>query len=216
MGDVDLDVYFSAYSRSVLQAGGLPVHLPIDANPSEFVSHLDGIVLSGGSDIEPHRYGAEPDGYGEYERIRDDFEFTLLGAAIARDLPVLGICRGIQLLNVYAGGTLHQHLPEHARFDVEPHIRVHQVHIESGTLLSEIYGQEQLDVNSLHHQAVATVGPSTVISARAEDGTIEGIELNDHPAVGVQWHPEMHNQHELIFDWLVKKASEPSDARSAR
>lgn len=216
MADVDVDLYFSGYARSVLQAGGLPIHLPIDANPSEFVAHLDGLLLTGGSDIEPHRYGAEPDGNGDYEPIRDDFEITLLGAAVARDLPVLGICRGAQLLNVYAGGTLRQHVPTHARFELAPEIRVHRITIEPGTLLSEIYGQDQMDVNSLHHQAVATTGPSTVISARADDGTVEAIELDDHPAIGVQWHPEMHNQHELVFDWLVKKASEPQAARVAR
>ena len=171
---------------------------------------------TGGADIEPHRYGAEPDGQGDYEPVRDEFEITLLGAAMARDLPVLGICRGIQLLNVYAGGTLRQHVPTHARFELEPHIRVHRVTIEPGTLLSEIYGQDQMDVNSLHHQAVATTGSSARVSARADDGTIEAIEIADHPAIGVQWHPEMHNQHELIFDWLVKKASEPQVARVAR
>ncbi|MDH5520965.1 MAG: gamma-glutamyl-gamma-aminobutyrate hydrolase family protein, partial [Acidimicrobiia bacterium] len=97
-----------------------------------------------------------------------------------------------------------------------PDIRVHRLTIESGTMLSEIYGQDQMDVNSLHHQAVATIGPSTIVSAWADDGTVEAIELDDHPAIGVQWHPEMHNQHELIFDWLVKKASEPAAARVAR
>ena len=216
MAAVDVDVYFSSYARSVLQAGGLPVHLPLDANPSEFVPHLDGLILTGGSDIEPHRYGAEPDGLGEYEPIRDEFEINLLGAAVARDLPVLGICRGIQLLNVYGGGTLNQHVPAHARFELEPHVRVHRISIEPGTLLSEIYGQDQMDVNSLHHQSIASTGPSVVVSARAEDGTVEGIELTNHIAVGVQWHPEMHNQHELIFDWLIKKASEPHSIRVAR
>ncbi len=216
MADVEVDLYYSGYARSVLQAGGLPVHLPLDANPSEYVAHLDGVLLTGGADIEPHRYGAEPDGQGDYEPIRDEFEFTLLGAAIARDLPVLGICRGAQLLNVYAGGTLHQHVPSHARFELAPHIRVHRVTIEPGTLLSEIYGQEQMDVNSLHHQAVATTGPAAVVSAWADDGTVEAIEIEDHPAIGVQWHPEMHNQHELVFDWLIKKASEPAAAGVAR
>jgi len=210
MADVDVDVYFSGYARSVLQAGGLPVHLPVDANPTEFVPHLDGILLTGGADIEPHRYGAEPDGNGDYEPARDEFEITLLGAAIAQDLPVLGICRGTQLINVYAGGSLRQHVPVHARFELAPHIRVHRVTIEPGTMLSEVYGQDQMDVNSLHHQAVDTTGPSIVVSARADDGTVEAIELVDHPAIGVQWHPEMHNQHELIFDWLIKKASEPA------
>ncbi len=215
MAYVDVDVYFSGYARSILLAGGLPIHLPIDANPTEFVPHLDGIVLTGGADIQPHRYGAEPDGHGEYEEVRDEFEFSLLGAAVARNIPVLGICRGIQLLNVYAGGTLRQHVPSHARYDLAPHVRVHRIAVRPGTLLSEIYGQEHIEVNSLHHQAIDTVGPSMVISARAEDGTIEAIELDDHSAIGVQWHPEMHNQHELIFDWLVKKASEPYTAKTA-
>ncbi len=215
MGDVELDVYFAGYAQSVLNAGGLPIHLPIDANPTEFVAHLDGLILTGGADIEPERYGAEPDGNGEYEPARDEYEIALLGSALAQDLPVLGICRGIQLLNVYAGGTLQQHLPSHARYDVEPHVKVHRVTVEPGTLLSEIYGQDLLEVNSLHHQAVDRIGPSTIISGRAEDGTIEAIEIEGHQALGVQWHPEMHNQHELIFDWLVKRASEPQTAKTA-
>ena len=215
LGDVDLDVYFAGYSRSVLIAGGLPIHLPIDANPTEYVTHLDGLVLTGGADIEPSRYGAEPDGQGEYEPDRDEYEIALLGAALARDLPVVGICRGIQLLNVYAGGTLNQHVPSHARYDVTPETRVHRVRVEPGTLLSEIYGQDWIEVNSLHHQAVAKVGHLTTVSGVADDGTIEAIELHNHEAIGIQWHPEMHNQHELIFDWLVKKASEPQVAKSA-
>ncbi|MDH3294900.1 MAG: gamma-glutamyl-gamma-aminobutyrate hydrolase family protein [Acidimicrobiia bacterium] len=215
MGDVDLDIYFSGYARCVLTAGGLPIHLPIDANPTEFIPHLDGLILTGGADIEPGRYGAEPDGNGDYEPSRDDYEIALLGAALAQDLPVLGICRGSQLLNVYAGGTLHQHVPTHARYDVEPHVRVHRVLVQPGTLLSEIYGQDWLEVNSLHHQAVDQIGPSTIISGWADDGTVEAIEIEGHLAVGIQWHPEMHNQHDMIFDWLIKKSSEPAAAKTA-
>jgi len=215
MGDVDLDVYFSGYAHSVLNAGGLPIHLPIDANPTEFVPHLDGLILTGGADIEPERYGAVPDGNGEYEPSRDEYEINLLGAALAQDLPVLGICRGIQLLNVYGGGTLQQHVPSHARYDVEPHVTVHRVLVEPGTLLSEVYGQDWLEVNSLHHQAIDKVGPTTIVSGRADDGTIEAIEIEGHQAIGVQWHPEMHKRPEVIFDWIVKKASEPQVAKSA-
>jgi len=215
MGNVELDIYFSGYSQSVLLAGGLPIHLPIDANPTEFVPHLDGLILTGGADIDPRRYNAEPDGNGEYEPVRDEFEFTLLGAALGRDIPVLGICRGLQVLNVYTGGTLLQHVPSHARYDVPPHTRVHRLQIEPGTILSEIYGQDWIEVNSLHHQAVEKVGLDTVVSGRSEDGLIEAIEIEHHQAIGIQWHPEMHNQHELIFDWLIKRASEPAAAKSA-
>ena len=122
--DRDVDLYFADYARGVIEAGGIPVHLPIDVDPAAVGERLDGIVLPGGTDIDPVRYGADP--HPELltpEQERDDLELGLLSAALDADIPVLGICRGIQIVNVHQGGTLHQHVPEHGRFDLPSRYR---------------------------------------------------------------------------------------------
>lgn len=211
-----IDLYLADYAREVLTAGGLPVHLPMDADPREYAAHLDGVLLSGGADLHPSRYGAEPDGNGDYEPERDELELSLLEAARSRDLPVLGICRGLQLINVAAGGTLHQHVAEHARYDVAPDAHVHEVSFESGSLLASIYQPSNgadpsgstRPVNSLHHQTVDRVGAGLTVVARSTDGTIEGLETPDGSMVAVQWHPEMLSTPEPVFDWLIDRARE--------
>jgi len=208
-----IDLYLADYAREVLAAGGLPVHLPMDADPWEYAIHLDGVLLSGGADLHPSRYGAEPDGNGDYEPDRDELELGLLGAARARNLPILGICRGLQLMNVAAGGTLHQHVSEHARYDVAPDAHVHEVAFEPGSLLASIYQPPGADhaapdrkVNSLHHQTVDRVGDGLTVVARSSDGTVEGLETDDGAMVAVQWHPEMLSTPEPVFDWLIDRA----------
>ncbi len=201
------DWYFADYARGVLEAGGLPVHLPLDADPSMYADHLDGILLSGGADIGPDRYGASPE-TNDFppEPDRDQFELSLLEGAIAAELPVLGICRGLQLINVAAGGTLHQHVPAHAGFDHPPTHTPHTVSLEANSTLADLYGPSRA-VNSLHHQTVDQLGRNLRVTATA-DGTVEGIEHDTLPIVAVQWHPEMMTtrSRDPIFGWLVQSA----------
>lgn len=202
------DWYLADYARGVLEAGGLPVHLALDVDPALYVDRLDGIVLSGGADVEPRRYGAQPDEHADPpETIRDDFEFALLGRATERQLPVLGICRGLQILNVFAGGTLHQDVPEHARYDVAPATTTHSIEITAGSDLERLYGRTH-EVNSLHHQTIDQVGEELVVTA-SHDGTVEGLEHLRLPILAVQWHPEMLTTRDTdpVFGWIVGQAT---------
>lgn len=209
---LDGDWYYADYARGVLAAGGLPVHLPLDADPALFVDRLDGILISGGADVWPERYGAAPadtaDTADTAEHERDNFELGLLDAATAKALPVLGICRGLQILNVHAGGTLHQHIPEHARYDVAPNGPIHDISIVDGSALAGLYGSTH-EVNSLHHQTVDQVGRDFTVTARHSDGTVEGLEHTSLPILAVQWHPEMLDTRETdpVFGWIVRAAS---------
>ena len=204
----ELDLYFVGYSRAVIEAGGLPVFLPLEADPSALVDRLDGVLLTGGTDIDPPRYGAIRD-----ERLlqpepeRDEFEFAVLAAARARDLPVLAICRGIQLLNVAAGGTLHQDVPEHARFDVSPDTVTHEVTFTEGSTMHALYGDSR-KVNSLHHQVINEVGTGYRVVACSPAGEVEGLEAETGDVLGVQWHPEMMatRADDPIFGWLVDRS----------
>jgi putative glutamine amidotransferase len=156
---------------------------------------LDGLVLSGGIDVNPALYGQKkhPEA-DEPDDARDTTELTLLKEALDRDVPVLAICRGMQLFNVAHGGTLEQHIEEtgtHRRYDKPKPEPVHMAEVEAGSKLAGITGAGPVRVNSRHHQAVAEVGDGLVVSARAEDGVVEGVERPDRKfAVAVQWHPE--------------------------
>jgi putative glutamine amidotransferase len=188
------------YLRAVEQAGGLPLVLapgtPADA--PDLVARLDGLLLSGGSDVDPTLYGAAPHPkLGRVFRERDDFELALAREALTRDLPLLCICRGHQVLNVARGGTLVQDLPSQRPGPVEHGARaaasrrVHAVDVRPGTRLHALLGREQVLVNSSHHQAIDALGEGLSISATAPDGVIEGVELGAARfALGVQWHPE--------------------------
>ncbi len=202
---LEADLYISLYAQAVTQAGGLPLHLPLNVDPAEFAGRLDGIVLSGGADIDPGRYNHENTN-SDFEAMRDDIEFKLLAAAIDAKVPTLGICRGHQLLNVFAGGTLDQDEPPHARYDVAPSAEVHELRFAAGSTLDKLY-KGSAKVNSLHHQTVAKVGAGLTVTAWAEDGTIEALEMDDHDILSVQWHPEMLERQEPVFDWLVGKAA---------
>jgi putative glutamine amidotransferase len=215
LAEVPLDVYVNEYARAITEAGGLPVHLPLHVDPADYAGRLDGLLLSGGTDVEPARYGAvpEPTTYVP-EPARDRLELGFVDLAVAEDLPVLGICRGLQLLNVWGGGTLHQHVPAHARWDVAAGARVDELTIEPGSLLDELYGSS-LRVNSLHHQTVDRVAAGWTIAARSRGGDVEALEWPGHDVVAVQWHPELldSSDRDPIFAWLVERAGRLSSLR---
>ena len=206
LGDLDVDIYLADYHRDVLAAGGLPVPIPLDGDPTRYLPHLDGLLLTGGADIEPGRYGAEPDGHGSYEPERDAVELALAERALSTGVPLLGICRGMQVLNVVTGGSLHQDVPPHSCYDLDPDVAVHRVTFEEHSRLNLLYG-EGAEVNSLHHQTLDRLGDGIVVTGRADDGVIEAIEMPGRDVIAVQWHPEMRRHVEPVFDWLIKRAS---------
>jgi putative glutamine amidotransferase len=191
-----------AYVHRLLEAGGLPLVLsPVlgAGRAAEALTEMDGLLLSGGADIAPARYGAAPSPrLGTVEPERDAFELALYSAARARGLPVLAICRGLQLVNVAAGGTLWQDLPSEragsvAHAQSEPRgVRTHDVRVERGSRTAGALRVDSLRTNSMHHQAVREVGAGLRASGWATDGVIESLEATD-PAMwllAVQWHPE--------------------------
>jgi len=192
----------ACYAEAVSRAGGLPVILPWTDDRSVLEGYLDrvsAVVVTGGAfDIPPEAYGQAPrEGLGALKPGRTAFETVLLQEALKRQLPVLGICGGMQLLNVVLGGTLHQDILREvprAKDHEQKHDKTqpaHPVDVKDGTQLSDCVGKGQLMVNSTHHQAVAQVGQNVVVAAVAPDGVVEAIESTAHAfAMGVQWHPE--------------------------
>lgn len=183
----------AGYPRLVQRAGGLAAMLPPDApeHAAATVARLDGLVIAGGPDVEPVHYGAEPEARtGPPNRARDAWELALIEAALAARLPLLGICRGMQLLNVALGGTLVQHIDGHA--EVPGVFGRHPVKPVPGTLYGEAV-PEEASVPTFHHQSVDRLGRGLVPSAHAADGTVEAVELPPSQGwvLGVQWHPEM-------------------------
>jgi putative glutamine amidotransferase len=188
------------YATSIVAAGGLPVALPLEvALVPDILERIDGLVLTGGAfDVDPALFGDdERHETVNVKPLRTDFEMALTRAALERDLPILGICGGEQLLNVALGGTLIQHIPDEisdALAHEQPNPRDepgHEVEIIFGSRLYDIVGTGTLAVNSAHHQAVKEPAASLAVNARAPDGVIEGIEDSDRRfCIGVEWHPE--------------------------
>jgi putative glutamine amidotransferase len=188
------------YLEAVERAGGIPVVLPPlrSAAIGSLLSRLCGLLLSGGPDLDPDAYGARAHAMlGPTEPTLDAFEVALARRADRQGLPILGICRGAQTLNVSRGGTLHQHLPDvadgtiHHRQMISGERTSHDVTIEPGSLLASVVGAGRLAVNSFHHQAIDRLGRGLRVVAWAPDGTIEAIEAPSRPFVlGVQWHAE--------------------------
>lgn len=196
-----------AYVTAVIEAGGAPILIPPDL-PEEswqtLLGRLDGVLFSGGADIGLEHFNGEPHPTVDVEPVRDALELPLLRAAIDADKPLLGICRGFQVMNVALGGTLYTHildqLPnaiQHNWHKLQPRdYLAHPVRVEKGTRLAQILGAPALPVNSLHHQGIKEVAPSLRVTAYAPDGLIEGIELPDRKfALAVQWHPEWMLEH---------------------
>jgi putative glutamine amidotransferase len=216
------------YARAVERAGGLPVVLPpLEGDAvAPLVSQLSGVCLSGGPDLDPASYDADRDpNLGPIEPALDAFELAVAREADRLGIPILGICRGCQTLNVARGGTLHQHLPDVTdgtvdhRQTASGRMPTHRVRIESGSRLAEIVGAEELEVNSFHHQAVDRLGRGLRAVAWAPDGIVEGIEgAGDALYLGVQWHVEtlVHlRRHAQVFEALVATAAGAAERRAA-
>jgi len=207
------------YAEALRLAGLEPVLVSPDDQWS--LKGLDGLLLSGGRDIDPKRYGQEPAQETQAPNAaRDRMEIGLLGEALDRDLPVLAICRGMQLFNVYHGGTLIQHLeggPHTTKAPpADPSTPVHDVIVASGTRLAGIFGEGKLAVNSRHHQAIDKLGNHLLVSAKsAKDGIVEGLERADlRFGVGVQWHPEDQVRTDEAQKKLFRAFAEAAESRS--
>jgi putative glutamine amidotransferase len=191
----------SFYVARVVEAGGVPVVLPNVApeEAAEYVARVDGLLLSGGVDVDPHAYGAEPHPrLGEVDALRDRFEIALVRAARTAGLPIFGVCRGMQLVNVAFGGTLIQDIPSqvpgairHDQTTVDLQQPSHGVSLSEGTQLRALVGAGSARVNSFHHQAVERMAEGFRATARSSDGVLEAMEHESGPFFQcVQWHPE--------------------------
>lgn len=212
-GVVDFSIVTMAYSDAVARAGGRPAILPVvhPAAEHDLLEGFDGLLLTGGGDISPHLYGEEADDavYGTSE-ARDHHEIGLLAEAERRGIPVFGICRGLQVLNVSRGGTLIQDVGDESHWQkVTPSESAHAVDIEPDSRLASIASGASLDVNSYHHQAAGTIGSGLRVAARSGD-IVEALESEDQRVLAVQWHPEhmfsTSEDHLTLFADLVERA----------
>ncbi|KXL51841.1 putative glutamine amidotransferasec [Anaerotignum neopropionicum] len=203
------------YAAAISAVGGYPVML---FGQGEIPLFLDGIVLSGGGDIDPLLFHEEPlRESGEISPRRDQFELSLCQAAIQKNIPLLGICRGMQVINIALGGTIYQDIGVQTKSTLKHRQQAprdyatHSIMIEENTLLSHLWGKEKAAVNSFHHQGVALLGEGLRYSAKSQDGLIEAIEHTEKPFIfGVQWHPEAMKTGEQgrIFAAFVQAAAE--------
>jgi putative glutamine amidotransferase len=204
--DVEANISQRTYSSAVADAGGLPLVLPPDrgvtADPEQLLGLLDGVLLSGGADLDPGLYGARAEAETQaFNRERDEFELALAEGAIERGLPVLGICRGMELLNVACGGTLEQHLADADRHLHTPgRFSDHDVRLEPGSVAAQAVGRERISVRSHHHQGIGRLGNGLVASGWSEpDGVIEAVELAGAGFVlGTLWHAEEERRSPVV------------------
>lgn len=208
------------YVRAIARAGGRPLLVapsPADlADPSELLDLLDGVLVTGGADVDPAAYGEQP--HAETEPVtadRDAFELALVRAAAERDMPCLGVCRGMQVVNVAYGGALEQHLADRLEHDIHRgdggEFADHRVEVEPGSLAALAAGATRVAVKSYHHQGVARVGDGLRVSARAEgDGTVEAVEdAGRRFVLGVLWHPE-EDEADRLIGAFVRECREPA------
>ncbi len=190
-----------SYAEALIRGGHVPVIIPDiedEERLKDALKRVDMLILPGGEDVAPARYGAEPSPQlGEVNEARDAFEFRILQEAVSQRKPILGICRGMQMLNVFLGGTLYQDLPSeypdtslHHRAGGNAQNPAHRIVVEKASRLHGIMGEDTMGVNSFHHQAVKRPGRGLRISARATDGVVEAFECDSLPIAGVQFHPE--------------------------
>ena len=214
------------YIRSIIEAGGVPVIIPFSTNDEavrETMEHIDGLLLSGGHDLYPLNYGEEPkQGIGPVWPERDHFDFLLLEAAEKRGIPVMAICRGHQIVNVYRGGSLYQDLKydnncciKHSQ-NQDPATATHTLSIDPASRFAKIIGTDTWVTNSHHHQTINRVGNGLKISARAKDGTIEGLESTDGTYLqSYQFHPEMMSinnaKAKLLFEDFVQAVTKKGE-----
>jgi gamma-glutamyl-gamma-aminobutyrate hydrolase PuuD len=208
--DLRASVLPQNYVDQVAAAGGVPVLLPPVPGIEAAVSRLDALIISGGPDIDPVSYGAQPGPLTTVVRPgRDAAELALLRAALDGGVPVLGICRGMQLMNVALGGTLIQHLPDVVGHDghspTPGAMGEHEVTVETASRLARVLGPGRHVVPTHHHQGIDRLGPGLTATAWAPDGTIEAVELDAPFVLGVQWHPEA-GADPALFDALIEAA----------
>ena len=202
-------VHSTLYGEAVTRAGGIPAAYA-GGIPEVLAGCYDGLLLTGGGDIAPERYGASRLPTDEIDELRDAEEFALLEAFEKKRRPIFGICRGIQLLNIYYGGTLYQHIPNHGNNTV------HWVQAVPGSQISILCGS-RFETNSWHHQAVRTLAPPLTAAAISDDGIIEALEHQTLPIFAVQWHPErmicglcsdLSTDHLMLFSHFIKVIKE--------
>ncbi len=222
--DMPMAALGQRYVEAIYDAGGLPLLIPADTPPEmaeALLARVDGLLLTGGGDIDPARYGGQPhDAVYDIRPARDALEIALVETAVAAGVPFLGICRGLQVVNVALGGTLYEDLPtqyrrplKHRRDPIkERTLMAHAIKTAENSRLRRLLGEEEFEVNSLHHQGIRTVAESLTPTAWAPDGLVEAVELPEHPfGLAVQWHPEwLYRQHPLqqaLFCGLVGAAA---------
>lgn len=212
--DALMAVVPAQYVEGVTRAGGTAVLLPpqmlTSVEATAIIKRLDGLIISGGEDVNPRLYGQEAGPHTEDPvDMRDASETALLTAALDSGLPLLGICRGAQVLNVHLGGTLHQHLPDvvgHHRYQVGDGLfHPEEMTLEPGSLIASIYGQPTATGMVYHHQGIDRVAPGLSVTARGFDGVVQAVEIDGHPfGLAVQWHPEENLTDLVVFEALVQ------------
>jgi len=213
------------YINAVIRAGGLPFVLPSVTDQSDelvaaALDSVDGVLLSGGCDLSPGLYGADPASALDADPVRDEFEIALLAGAVERRIPVLGICRGMELINVWRGGSLRDGVSHPGGSDIQVaalgKVRVHEVNVAEGTLAHRIFGRTRVEATCVHHQGPDRIGEGLTVSATADDGAVEVIEDESAGLLGVIWHPELGlgrtPTHQLIYDWITAEAGRRGEA----